>query len=462
MKKYLFTLTMASFTLFSCEKWTEMESKAEEFENVALNDLTEKRDKFKWIREAERTEENKQALEAYWTQLREYKAKTWLNGGEEVGQKPMVYFWFSGQFWTAQKGVAKTWLQSIPDSVSCISMWGGLGGKRPSDITENMKKDLEIFHKKGSTVLMCWQTPSVGTALPGKKDGSVDGYRYFREKYPFETHYEKWPEIYARELSRYIIALGLDGYDVDWETCGDHGTVTKEGTPLMIADNDYENIANFVKEMAKYFGPVGENHYVKTQTDREANLKRLFDATAQGFDPNEKEFIDEFKPYLENDYYKKRYYFCADVPCGVPSIFGVNSQTVLNIGDNAFAIYFDKHFMQDYTKNGVNMSGSRPPMLGGPHYNSTSANYQAGNFKVLEQKALDVRAGKVWGIGAYHGQTDFDITHENNEQFKEYLKKNNISRKYLHYAWTREAIRIADPRPTYTNYKELEPYIVTP
>lgn len=464
MKKYITILAVASIAFTSCNKeWTETESKASEFEEVALSDLKEKRDGFKWIAEAERTEENKKALEVYWAQLREYKEKTWLNGGEAVGQKPMVYFWFSGNFWTAQKGVAKTWLQSIPDSVSCISFWGGLGGKRPNEITENMKKDLEIFHKKGSKILMCWQTPTVGTALPGKKgDKDSNGYTYFREKYPFKENYSQWPQIYARELSRYIIALGIDGYDVDWETCGDHGSVSEEGTPLMIPDNNYENIANFVKEMAKYFGPVGANHHVKTQAEREANLKALFDATTKGFHPNEKEFIDEFKPFLPTDYLTKRYYFCADVPCGVPSIFGHNSQIPLLIADNPFAIYFDKHFMQDYTRNGVNTSGSHPPMLGGPHYNSTSANYQAGNYKVLEQKAKDVRAGKVWGLGAYHGQTDFDITHDNNEQFKEYLRKNNISRKYLHYAWTREAIRIADPRPTYANYKEMEPYIVTP
>lgn len=463
MKKYVIALATIPLMFASCEKWTETESKAEEFEKVALGNLKEVRDQYKWVAEAERSVENKEALEAYWAQLREYKRRTWLNGGEAVGQKPMVYFWYSGGFWTAQKGVAKTWLQSIPDSVSCISFWGGLG-MYPDKLTENQKKDLEIFHKKGSTVLMCWQTPSVGLGLPGSKDGKINGYNYFHQKYPFEECRTVWAEIYARELSRYIIAMGLDGYDVDWETCGDHGAVTEEGTPLMVNYDDLENsnISKFVREMAKYFGPVGEKHHVKTQAQREANLAALFNASTEGYHPNEKEFIEAFKPYLPENYLTKRYYFCADVPCEVPPIFGRNSQIPIPIELNSFAIYFDKHFMQDYTVNGVNMGGERPPMLGGPYYNSTSANYQAGNFKVLEGKAKDVKAGKVWGLGAYHGQTDFNINNENNEQFKDYLKRNNLTRNYKNYAWTREAIRIADPRPTYSDYKEMESYIITP
>ena len=307
---------------------------------------------------------------------------------------------------------------------------------------------------------MCWQTPGVGLGLPATKDG-VSGYKNFHNKYPYSECYSQWPAIYARELARYIIAMDFDGYDVDWETCGDHGAVTKEGTPLMIADNNYENIANFVKEMAKYFGPVGTEHAVKTQAEREANLKALFDPSTVGFHAKEKEYIDEFKNYLPANYLTKRYYFCADVPCGVAPIFGSNSQTPITSG-NAFAIYFDKHFMQDYPHDGVNLSGSQPPMLGGPYYNSTSANYQAGNFRVMINKGKAVKEGKVWGLGAYHGQSDYAVTNESDAHFKKYLQDNNIKRKYLHYAWTREAIRVANPRPDYSGYKEMEPTIILP
>ncbi len=464
MKKYITILAVASIAFTSCNKeWTETESKASEFEEVALSDLREKRDNAKWQAEAERTEENRRVLDAYWAQLREYKQKAWLNTGEEGGQVPMVYYWFDGSSWKAANGIARGWLQSVPDSVTAVSIWGGLGGLHPKDLDANRKKDAEIFQKKGGAILMCWQTPSVGTSLPGKKgDEKSNGHKYFREKYPFSENYAQWPQIYARELSRYIIALGFDGYDVDWETCGDHGSVSEEGTPLMISKNNYENIANFVKEMAKYFGPVGEHHHVKTQAEREANLKALFDASTEGFHPNEKEFIDDFKPYVPSDYLTRRYYFCADVPCDIAPIFGHNSQTPLLIADNPFAIYFDKHFMQDYTRNGVNTSGAFPPMLGGPNYNSTSANFQAGGFSVMIGKGKDVKARKVWGLGAYHGQSDFPVTSESDANFKKYLQENNLKRKYLHYAWTREAIRIADPRPDYSGYVEKEPYIITP
>ncbi|MDO4228964.1 MAG: hypothetical protein Q4C98_04055 [Capnocytophaga sp.] len=449
MKKYI-TFAMLVMALIACNKeWTETQANTEEFEKKALADLREKRDNAKWEAESERTEENKKALEAYWAMLREYKQKAWLNTGEVGGQVPMVYYWFDGPTWQAAKGIARGWLQSIPDSVTAISIWGGLGGLHPKDLGVNRKKDAEIFQKKGGAILMCWQTPSVGIALPGSPDGKVRGYDYFRQKYPFAETRTQWAEIYARELSRYIIALGFDGYDVDWETCGDHGATSEEGTPLMMNYDDPDsNIAKFVREMAKYFGPVGPAHLVQSQTEREANIKALFNASTAGFHANEKEFIDSFTPYLPENYLTKRYYFCADVPCGVAEVF-----------KNHFQKYFDKHFLQDYQADGV---GGHIEQLGGKYYNSTSANYQAGNFKVMIKKGIAVQKRQVWGLGAYHGQSDFPVTNESDANFKKYLQDNNLKRKYLHYAWTREAIRIADPRPDYSGYVEKEPYIITP
>ena len=456
MKKIVYTLLILTTVFTSCSKWTETEDNKDDFEKAALENLKEKRDAAKWIAEAERTEENNKALDAYWKMLSDYKEKAWLNTGEAGGQVPMNYFWFSGGFWTTQKGVAKTWLQSIPDSVVAISMWGGLG-TRPEKISDYQKKDLEIFHKKGSKVLMCWQTPSVGLGLPTSKDGSLSGFDLFHQKYPYAECYAQWPEIYARELARYIISLNFDGYDVDWETCGDHGAVTKEGTPLMISDNNYENIGKFVKEMAKYFGPVGAGHLVTTQAEREANLKALFTASTPGFHAKEAEYIAEFTPYLPANYLTKRYYFCCDIPCTpYPPVFVTGTMEK----------YFDKHFLQNYNSETYTPSPgwTSPDMdrLGGKYYNSAGSNYQAGNFKVALTKAKAVKEGKVWGIAAYHGQTDYEITHENNEQFKKYLRDNNLKRKYLHYAFTREASRIMDPRPDYSGYVEKEPMIILP
>ena len=77
-------------------------------------------------------------------------------------------------------------------------------------------------------------------------------------------------------------------------------------------------------------------------------------------------------------------------------------------------------------------------------------------------KGKAVKEGKVWGLGAYHGQSDYAVTNESDAHFKKYLQDNNIKRKYLHYAWTREAIRVANPRPDYSGYKEMEPTNYSP
>jgi len=69
-------------------------------------------------------------------------------------------------------------------------------------------------------------------------------------------------------------------------------------------------------------------------------------------------------------------------------------------------------------------------MLGGPYYNSTSANYQAGNFRVMIQKGKDVKAGKVWGLGAYHGQSDYAVTDESDNFFKQIIKNDNFTSNY--------------------------------
>lgn len=453
MKRYI-TIVAASLALVACEKWTEAESNADKFEEVALADLREKRDNAKWQKEAEISAESKEIMEAYWAQLREYKRRAWLNGGDEVGQKPMFYMWYGSGRWQATPGIASSWLQAIPDSVACISLWGGFG-KRPGEIPDNMKKDLEIFHKKGSAVLLCWQTGAVGQGLPGDPVENTGGWTDFRKKYPFATEYERWSQIYARELARFIIACDFDGYDIDWElTCGDHGKVEKEGHNLYVKDNNYENISNFVKEIGKYFGPVGENFYVKTQAEREANLKALFESSTEGFHPNEKVFIDEFKPHLPKNYLTKRYYLCADLPCGWnPEVFNT---------DEEFKKYFDKHFMQDYGTVGV---GGHIKQLGGEFYNSTSLDIQTKRhtpgFQHFYEKGRAIYNKEIWGFGFYHGELDYDSTHKTSE-IKNYLQQIGGTRNYHNHAILREIIRIADPRESYANYVESEPLIVIP
>lgn len=450
MKKNIFISALATLALTACNKeWTETESKAQEFDQLASQDLIEKRDHFKWIAEAERVKENDLALEAYFADLREYKKKAWLNTGKDAGQKPMYYFWYSSDTWTATDGVAKSWLQSLPDSLTAISMWGGIA-KYPNQMTPNQKKDLEVFHQKGGVVLMCWQTGSSGLGLPGKPDGSKSGFDYFREKYPYdpiEKTQKQWSAIYARDLARHIIAWGMDGYDIDWETCGDHGQITPEGTNLMISAGNYQNLKMFIEEIAKYFGPK------YTGAEREKYLTELFDPNTAGFNPNEKDFIDAFKPYLPENYKTKRYYLCADIPCGIPSF----------ITNEYFKQYFDKHFLQDYQKQGASQMSHRiHNNFGGPTYNSTGANFQSDNYSVVPSKIDAINRHEVYGFGVYHGQTDYANSADGHQKFKDYMNSKGIKRNYKNYAWTREVIRLTDPRPSYADYKEMDKIIIKP
>lgn len=451
MKKYIITIFTIGLTLVACNKWTETESNTEKFENIALDNLREVRDGIKWQTEAEQTEEAKKALDVYWQQLREYKDKAWLNTGENGGQKPMFYYWYAGTMWRAEDGLPRTWLQSIPDSITCISLWGGLA-IRPTQLTENMKKDLEIFHKKGSKVLTCYQVSAVGLGLPGGKNAEgkdISGWEYFRQKYPCDTDYDKWPEIYAREIARHIIALGLDGFDIDWEpACGDHGSDRNRCGHNFVRQDAGEHMDRFIKEIGKYFGPVGNNHLVKNQTDREANIKTLFEASTAGYHSNEKVFIDEFKPHLPSDYATKRYYLCADVPCGA-YLSEIFTETGL------FEIYFDKHFVQDYG-NGVSTGRFIPS--GKAEYNSTGAEYERGQWNTLPSKAKAIKERRVWGFAGYHGEMDY----ENSYESANYKNSWKFPAKYKNYACTRALIRESDPRPTYANTKELDVIIIKP
>lgn len=462
MKKSIITLFSLSFiTLTSCDKWTETESNTNDFEKVALENLKEVRDQYKWAKEAEITAESKLALEEYWKTLREYKAKAWVNTGDRATQNPMFYSWWDGVMWRAEDGLPKTWLQTIPDSVTAISLWGGKG-IRPKELTPNMKKDLEIFQKKGSIVLTAYQVSGVGAGLPGSPDGKQNQWQYFRTKYPCAETRSQWPEIYARELARHLIALGLDGFDIDWEpTCGDHARNNDicSANFTTNAPDGGEQMDKLIKEIAKYFGPVGDAFYVKTQQERENNIKALFDASTPGYHPNEKIFIDEFKPYLPENWLTKRYYLCADVPCGA------NYSTIFsNVGGEKFETYFDKHYLQDYNSNGV--SGSLIPR-GKPQYNSTGAEFEKAKngqdvyWKNVAGKAQALKERKIWGFASYHGEIDYENTH-NYKPFKDTFGESVKNRKYNNYAFTREVIRIADPRSSYANTKEIDPIIIKP
>ena len=366
--------------------------------------------------------------DAYYQMLTDYKQKAWANQGE----KPFIYMWWTG--WRAVDGLDRSWLQSIPDTTTAISLWGGYG-KQPADMTENEKYDLEIFHKKGSKVFLCWQVSNVGLGLPS--EGKENGFALFRQKYGEQKTSENETfrcQIYARDLARYIIACGFDGFDIDWEpNIGNHGHGYNEFASGTSVNGYNKNMNTFIAEIGKYFG----DKYSGDQ--RKQYLRDLFDENHSGYHEKEKEYIRAYKPFFEKgNYVEKKYYLLYDGESQLD--FGLNDS------------YISKYIMQDYGPNRVG------PLLfiSNKYKNVSTSEFEKGQFKSIIVKAEAAKRKEVGGVGSYHGEIDFSTSAED-VAFKSYLQEKKIEgRKYKHYAWMREATRIIDPRSTdeYKNFKE--------
>ncbi|UEB43162.1 endoglycosidase [Capnocytophaga ochracea] len=368
--------------------------------------------------------------EAYYKMLTEYKQKAWANTGE----KPFIYMWWTG--WRAADGLERTWLQSIPDTTTAISLWGGYG-KQPADMTDNEKYDLEVFHKKGSKVFLCWQVSNVGQGLPN--EGNKSGFTLFREKYGEEKDSDNETyrcQIYARELARYIIACGLDGFDIDWEpTIGNHNHYSYNEFASGSSTNGYKkNMDTFIREIGKYFG---EKYSGK---QRKQHLRELFDENHTGYHQKEKEYIKAYKPFFEKGNYAEKKY-CL--------LFDGQYEKLINTDD--VDSYISKYIMQDYGDNRVDS-----PFTSNPYKSVSTSEFEKGSYLSIIVKAKATKIGKVGGVGSYHGELDYSFSAESS-LFKGYMESNKISgRKYKHYAWLREAIRIIDPRSNeeYKDFKE--------
>lgn len=368
--------------------------------------------------------------DAYYQMLTEYKEKAWKNTGE----KPFIYMWWTG--WRAN-ALEQTWLQSIPDTTTAVSLWGGYG-KQPADMSENEKFDLEMFHKKGSKVFVCWQVSNVGQGLPS--EGNKSGFALFREKYGEEKTKENETfrcEIYARDLARYIIACGLDGFDIDWEpNIGNHSHsgYNEFASGVGNANTYKENMITFIKEIGKYFGEKYSGE------ERKQHLRNLFDENFSGYHEKEKEYIRAYKPFFEKgNYVEKKYYLLYD---------GEKRVLDTSIAD----AYISKYIMQDYGNGRVDS-----PFTNNKFKSISTSEFEKGEFLSIIRKAQAAKAGDVGGVGSYHGELDFTHSAES-ALFKGYMQSNKITgRKYKHYAWLREAIRIIDPRSNeeYKDFKEV-------
>ena len=368
--------------------------------------------------------------EAYYKMLTEYKEKAWKNTGE----KPFIYMWWTG--WRAN-ALEQTWLQSIPDTTTAISLWGGYG-KQPADMTENEKFDLDMFHKKGSKVFVCWQVSNVGQGLPN--EGNKTGFALFREKYGELKTSENETfrcQIYARDLARYIIACGFDGFDIDWEpNIGNHSRMgyNEFASGVDNANSFNKNMDTFIKEIGKYFGDKYSGE------ERKKHLRNLFDENFSGYHPKEKEYIAKYKPFFEKGkFVEKKYFLLFD-----------GEYTPLSNKDEVDT-YISKYIMQDYGATRVD-----DPFTSNPHKSVSTSEFEKGAFLSIIHKSKAAKQKKVGGVGSYHGELDYSHSAES-ALFKGYMQNNKITgRKYKHYAWLREAIRIIDPRSNddYKGFKE--------
>ena len=382
-------------------------------------------------------EESKKAWDSYYKMLTEYKQKSW------AGEKPFTYMFWSG--WGAVEGLDKSWLQSIPDSITAISIWGGWG-KEPEELTENQIFDIDRFHEKGSTIFTCYQVSEVGLGLPG-------GLEEFTKKYGREKSSEaetKRAKIYAREIARHIIALNFDGFDIDWEpTVGDHGSGYHEFAGGQGRVNSFtDNMITFFTELGKYFGAKYSGD------ERKQYLTELFNENNTEYHSAEKESIAKYKPYFEK-------YKAVDKKFDL--IFDGQFFPMTEELDK----YFDKYVMQDYGRvdqfsnylvSPIIAVGGRSTYIPNNKRAASTAELEKGQFSLLIDKAKAYPT-KNGGVSGYKG--DFDYRSDvNTDDFANYLVKNKINgRKYKHYAYFREAIRIMDPRSA-EEYKTYEEKIV--
>ena len=188
----------------------------------------------------------------------------------------------------------------------------------------------------------------------------------------------------------------------------------------------------FIREIGKYFG---EKY---TGEERKQHLRELFNENNTSYHPKEKEYIAKYKPFFEKgNFVNKRYFLLFD-----------GEYRTLSNTDEVDA-YFSKYIMQDYGR-------VDSPFTNDTFKSISTSEFEKGHFLLIIDKAKAAKQKRVGGVGSYHGELDYTHSAES-ALFKGYMQTNKITgRKYKHYAWLREAIRIIDPRSNddYKDFKE--------
>lgn len=168
--------------------------------------------------------------EEYYANLRAYKARD---------DHEVFFGWFGG--WSANTPSMVNFLESVPDSVDIISIWGDY-----KNLTEKQLKDLRFVQDvKGTRVTY-----------------TVFAHRIPDEFMSGENHEIAAPEgieAYAKSLVDTMYKYGYQGIDLDYEPGYQEFPGVPFTGPLVGPSNvwpDYKNnMEIFVKALGKYIGP---------------------------------------------------------------------------------------------------------------------------------------------------------------------------------------------------------------
>lgn len=189
--------------------------------------------------------------------------RAWKKSAENYG-RPVSFGWFSN--WAPVGVVRKGYLESIPDSMDMVSIWG-----EPFNLTDAKRRDKEIVQrKKGTKVFLCYILHNIGKGItpayiaedikaenPDLSESEINAkikkaeevYWGFTSGVQGSEDHTAAIKKYANVLCDSIIKYDYDGLDIDWEP---NGAGDGYGN-LKGAQGKYLHI--LIEELGKYLGP---------------------------------------------------------------------------------------------------------------------------------------------------------------------------------------------------------------
>ncbi|MDR0511456.1 MAG: glycoside hydrolase family 18 [Rikenellaceae bacterium] len=224
MKKILICLA-ALVALAGCQKWTETESAFEPKEVPIGGGFDDE----------------------YYANLRLFKAT--------MKYRKISWAWYGG--WSAVGSYNYGTMAGLPDSLDVVSLWGGwdYSGNTPN-VIEAKKKDMEYVQKvKGMRIVATDLIGNFDTARINSfgwvgdldpKGASVSVGQHSMYSALCTPEQESAIRKYARWVGERVLALGYDGYDIDYEIgWGSRGTLVEYQDRMRI----------YVDEISKMMGP---------------------------------------------------------------------------------------------------------------------------------------------------------------------------------------------------------------